>query len=329
MSPEHTQFLIAHGLTILFFAVLIEQLGLPVPAVPLMLAAGALAAMGKFSLVLGITVTTFACLLADISWFYVGRYQGNRVLGFLCRISLEPDSCVRKSQNVFSRFGFWGIPIAKFVPGMSLVVPPLAGMSGMRLVQFILADGFGAVLYGLLFFTLGFVFSGQIEQIGAALSDIGGRALGLLALGLGLYIGFKFWQRRSLLRELQSARITAAELQQKFAAGENPLILDLRSRMEKQRDPSEIQGAIDLVLEDVEKRRHEFPHDRDIVVYCSCPNEATAARVALMLQRQGFTRVRPLLGGLDAWREHNRALETTTTVLVSTEPEAPSVTSQP
>jgi len=314
---ETTQFLIRHGLPLVFAAVLVEQMGLPIPALPLLLAAGALSAAGKFNLFTGIVVTAIACLIADTSWFYLGRYRGNRVLTFLCRISLEPDSCVRRTQNVFTRYGLPGIAIAKFVPGMSTVAPPLAGMSGVHVARFLFADGLGSIFYGITFLGLGYLFSRQIEQIGAAISDIGGNALGLLVLLVGSYIAYKFWQRRRLLRELRTARITVAELRQKLEAGDNPVILDMRSTAELERDPSVIQGAIHLVLDEVEKRRHEFPHDRDIIVYCSCPNEATAARVALLLQRHGFTRVRPLLGGIDAWREQNYPMERSASIVVT------------
>ncbi len=314
---ETSQFLIRHGQPLVFAAVLIEQLGVPIPAVPLLLAVGALSALGKFSLGVGIVVTMIACLIADAFWFYLGRYRGNRVLGFLCRMSLEPDSCVRRTQNVFTRFGLRGVVVAKFVPGMSTVAPPLAGMSGVHVGRFLLADGFGSLLYGSTFLGLGYVLSSQIEQIGAAISEIGGSALDLIVVLAGSYIAYKFWQRRSLLRELRTARITVAELRQKLDAGENPVILDMRSKVELERDPSVIRGAIHLILDEVEKRRHEFPHDRDIVVYCSCPNEATAARVALLLQRHGFTRVRPLLGGIDAWREQNYPMERPASIVVS------------
>ena len=306
-----------HGLPLVFAAVLIEQLGVPIPAVPLLLAVGALSALGKFSLAMAIVVTMIACLIADAFWFYLGRYRGNRVLGFLCRISLEPDSCVRRTQNVFTRFGLRGIVVAKFVPGMSTVAPPLAGMAGVHVGRFLFADGFGSLLYGITFLGLGYLFSSQIEQVGAAISDIGGSALSLIIVVVGSYIAYKFWQRQSLLRELRTVRITVAELRQKLEAGENPVILDMRSRAELERDPSVIQGAIHLLLDEVEKRRHEFPHDRDIIVYCSCPNEATAARVALLLQRHGFTRVRPLLGGIDAWREQNYPMERSASIAVS------------
>jgi rhodanese-related sulfurtransferase len=155
----------------------------------------------------------------------------------------------------------------------------------------------------------------EVEQIASALAQLGGGALGLMVGLAALYVAFKYWQRWSLLRELRTARITVTELRQAVDAGENPVILDMRSKTELERDPSVIKGAIHLVLDDVEKRRHEFPHERDIVVYCSCPNDATAGKVALLLQRHGFTRVRPLLGGIDAWRGGNHPMEQWTQVV--------------
>src|SRR5438445_4497091 len=167
---ETTQFLMRYGLPLVFGAVLIEQLGIPIPALPLLLAVGALAATGKFSLLMGILVTALACLIADLSWFYLGRHRGNKVLGFLCRISLEPDSCVRRAQNVFTRYGLRGMVVAKFIPGMSTVAPPLAGMAGIHAGRFLLVDGFGSLLYGSTLLSLGYLFSRQIDQVGAAIT---------------------------------------------------------------------------------------------------------------------------------------------------------------
>jgi membrane protein DedA with SNARE-associated domain/rhodanese-related sulfurtransferase len=306
---EITQFLIRHGLSLIFGVVLLEQIGLPIPGMPLLLAAGALSATGKFSLPLGIAATVTACLIPDICWFYLGRHRGGQVLRLLCRISLEPDSCVRRTENLFTRYGLRAVVFAKFFPGVSTIVPPLAGMSGIPVGQFLFFDGVGAFLYGSSVLSLGYFLSNQIEQISAAVSRVGGGALSLL-VGLALlYVAHRYWQRSALLRELRMARVTVAELRQKLDAGENPVILDLRSEAELERDPSIIQGAKHLRLEEIGARRHEFPHDRDVILYCSCPNEATAARVALLLQRHGFRRVRPLLGGFDAWREGNHPME--------------------
>jgi len=315
---QTTQFFINHGLPLVFGAVFVEQIGLPLPALPWLLAAGALSATGQFSFPLGVAVTILACLVADTFWFYLGRHRGNQVLGPLCRISLEPDSCVRRTQNVFTRYGLRGLLVAKFLPGLSTVAPPLAGMSGMSASRFLSVDAAGSFLYGGCLLGVGYLFSQQIEQIGAAITRIGGSALALLCGLAALYIAYKYWQRQRLLHELRMARITADELRKKLDAGENPVILDLRSSTDLAQDPAVILGAIHLGLDEIEKRQREFPHDRDIIIYCSCPNEVTSARVALSLQRKGFTRVRPLLGGIDAWRKNNYPTEIRTASVTTT-----------
>lgn len=315
---ETTQFLVQHGLPLVFVAVFVEQIGLPVPAVPWLLAAGALAAGGKLNLTLGIAAPAAACLVADAVWFYLGRRRGIQVLGFLCRISLEPDSCVRRTGNIFTRYGWRGVVVSKFVPGMNTVTPPLAGMIGVRARWFFTFDALGSLLYCGAFLLLGYFFSDQITQIGVVIAHIGGSALALLLAFLAAYIGFKYWQRQRLLHELRMARITAAELSQKLETGEKVLILDVRSPVELKLDPSVIRGAIHLGLNDLAQRQHEFPHDRDIIIYCSCPNEVTSARAALLLRRKGFTRIHPLLGGWEAWRKNNYPMEVWTTTVTGT-----------
>src|SRR3954466_12450554 len=161
---EILHFLGQHGPAVIFAAVFVEQMGIPLPATPWLLAAGALAATGRLNLFAVVITATFGSILADAIWFYLGRYQGARVLNLLCRISLEPDSCVRRTQNVFTRYGMRGIAVAKFLPGMSTVAPPLAGMAGVPIARFLLADGIGSLLYAITFLGLGFVFSNQIEQ---------------------------------------------------------------------------------------------------------------------------------------------------------------------
>jgi membrane protein DedA with SNARE-associated domain/rhodanese-related sulfurtransferase len=309
MASSTTQFLINNGLPVVFGAVFVEQMGLPLPSLPWLLAAGALSAAGKFNVALGLGAVVIACLMADAFWFYLGRYRGNKVLGFLCRISLEPDSCVRRTQNLFTRYGLRAVLVAKFVPGLNTVTPPLAGMSGISANRFLFVDAFGALLYGACPLVLGYLFSDQIEEIAMALASIGGRALGLLLVLLIIYIGIKFWQRQRVLRELRMARITVEELRRKQEAGEQMVIVDLRSRVEVSYDPSLISGAIHLALDEIEKQQDKLPRDRDIIVYCDCPNEESSARAARRLHRKGFTRVRPLKGGLDAWKAKNYPLE--------------------
>ena len=266
---ETLEFLVRHGAAVLFAAVFIEQMGIPLPAAPWLLAAGALAATGKINWLVAITAATFGSVLADVFWFYLGRHRGHRVLNFLCRISLEPDSCVRRTQDVFTRYGMRGVIVAKFIPGLSTLVPPLAGSAGVSAPRFFFFDGLGSLLYAGCFVFLGVLFSNQLEQIIAALASLGSGALGVVIGLVALYIGYKYFQRRRLLSELRMARITVDEVHQKLEAGETPVILDLRSLTEVERNPLLIRGARHMTMDEVELRHHEIPRDRDIILYCS------------------------------------------------------------
>jgi len=302
---EIVDFLVRHGITVLLAAVFIDQMGVPLPAAPWLLAAGALAAAGKMNWAMALAAATFSSLLADMIWFYFGRFYGHRVLNLLCRISLEPDSCVRRTHNIFTRRGMSGIVVAKFIPGLSTLAPPMAGSSGVSTSQFLIFDGLASLLYGGAFLLVGALFSRQLEQVINALAGLGDSVLAVVGGLFAVYIGFKFWQRQRLLNELRMARITVDELHQRQEAGEPLLVVDLRSHLELEQDPALIRGAIHLALEEVELRHEEIPRDRDIILYCACPNEVSSARAALRLHRKGISRVRPLLGGIDAWRERN------------------------
>ena len=306
---ETLEFLIRHGATVLFAAVFVEQVGVPLPAAPWLLAGGALAADGKIDPTIAVIVATVGSLVADAIWFYLGRYRGQRVLNLLCRISLEPDSCVRRTENLFTRYGMRGVIAAKFVPGLSTLAPPLAGVSGVGAARFFFFDGIGSLLYGGGLILIGALFSHQLEQVIDALGSLGGSALAVVAGLFAIYVGYKYFQRRRLLRDLKMARITVDELHEKVEAGENLMILDLRSAAEVERNPLLIRGAIHMTMDEVQVRHSEIPRDRDVILYCSCPNEVTSARVALLLRRSGILRVRPLLGGIDAWHERNYPTE--------------------
>jgi membrane protein DedA with SNARE-associated domain/rhodanese-related sulfurtransferase len=306
---DSLQLLVRHGAVVLFAAVFIEQIGVPLPALLWLFAAGALVGAGQMNLPVAIGAAAAGSLLADLIWFFLGRRYGGRVLGLLCRIAIEPDSCVRRTQDVYARFGIKGIVAAKFVPGLSTLAPPLAGSSNVGTVRFILFDGAGSVLYVGSFILVGILFSRQLEPIMAAISKLGNGALTLLVGLAAAYIGYKYFQRHRLLRELRMARITVDELYQKMSAGENPTILDLRSLTALHEDPSLIRGALHLGIDQVDSQLEGVERDRDIILYCSCPNEVSAARVALLLQRKGFLHVRPLLGGFDAWRSRNYPTE--------------------
>ena len=300
--------LIRHGTLALFCVVFLEQMGLPLPSPPFLLAAGALSVRGQMNGAVALAAAILASLLADSTWYYLGRTRGGRILKLLCRISLEPDSCVRRTESIFVRQGVRGIVTAKFLPGVGTVVPPLAGMFKVKYARFLLFDGLGALLYLGCFVVLGVLFSNQLEDLVKALSRLGlgvGVFLGAVVVA---YVAFKFGQRYWFLRKMRMARITPEELRQKQDAGETLWIVDLRSLAAIESDPFMIPGARHLLVDEVDKWHGEVPRDRDVVLYCSCPNEASAARAALILHRRGITRVRPLLGGIDAWRERNYPL---------------------
>lgn len=302
-------FLTRHGPTVLFAAVFVEQMGVPLPASPWLLAAGALSVIGDMHWYSALLAAACGSVLADLIWFNLGRYGGNRVLNFLCRISLEPDSCVRRTQDLYSKYGMKGVVVAKFIPGLNTLAPPLAGSSGASAIHFFSFDGFGSLLYTGAFILVGAVFHRQLDQVIAALESLGGGAVAVVVGLLAVYLGYKFYQRQRLLKELRTTRITVDELHQQLEAGQSPIILDLRSNAEVQRDPEFIRGARHVTIDELKSMQHEIPRDREIVLYCSCPNEVTSARMALLLRRSGINRVRPLLGGIDAWRERKYPID--------------------
>ena len=306
---EILDFLTRHGPSVLFAAVFVEQMGIPLPASPWLLAAGALGATGKPHWSVALAAGASGSMLADVIWFYLGRYGGQRILNFLCRVSLEPDSCVRRTQDLFTKYGMKGVIAAKFIPGLSTLAPPMAGNSGIPAPRFFFFDALGSLLYTGTFILVGAIFSHQLDQILGALDSLGSGALALVIGIVVLYLGYKYYQRQRLLKQLRMARITVDDLYQKLETGENVIILDLRSSAEVDRDPSFIRGARHVTMDDLKSRHQDIPRDQDIILYCSCPNEVSIARMALLLQRNGFTRVRPLLGGLDAWRERKYPTE--------------------
>ena len=291
-----------YGLLIVFINVLVEQIGLPVPAVPTLVIAGALAADGQLPPTALFFWSVAACLMADCGWYLIGQIYGIRVLKLLCRISLEPDSCVSQTQTRFERWGINSLVIAKFIPGLAIIAPPLAGAMRIGWWRFIALSMAGAALWVGSAMAAGMLFRAQIAVMLRHLGEIGGVAAVLVAAALASYIGFKWWERVRFYRSLRMARIDVAELHELQRAGADPVIVDVRSATARALDPRWIPGALHVPLEEIAKRLKDLPRDRDIVLYCACPSEASAARVARVLMNHGFKKVRPLHGGLDAWR---------------------------
>ena len=303
------QFLADHGASVLFWVIFVEQIGFPIPAIPLLIAAGALVGAGKMSLAMALLVPVAAALPPDLAWYYLGRIKGGKVLGFLCRLSLEPDSCVRDTENLFHRYGPRGLLLAKFIPGFNTVAPPLAGIVGMAATTFALYDVAGTLIWAAVSAGVGALFSNQLEQLVGLLDQAGGLVFGVLLIGLAGFIGYKFYYRQQFLRHLRMSKISVDELKQRLDAGEAISVVDVRHPLSLRLDPDTIPGAINFTLEEIEHRHHEIPRDRDIVLYCTCPNEVSSARTAFLLKKKGIHRVRPLEGGLDAWRERQYPVE--------------------
>lgn len=301
MSNDVASVVSEYGLAIVFGNVFAEQIGVPVPAIPTLMVAGALAAGGKLSMPAVFAVALIACVIADVAWYAAGRHYGNRVMRLLCGISLTPDSCVSQAQARFERFGPNVLVIAKFIPGIALLAPPLAGAIRMRWLPFLVFDAAGSALWVGAGVAGGVLLGPQIERLLAYVENYGTAAAIVLGALIAAYIAFKWWERHRFYAMLRMARISPEELYRLMDAGVAPLIVDVRSATARSLEPRHIPGALHLPMHGFEEHVRELPRDREIIVYCSCPNEASAAQVAKLLMNSGFVRVRPLAGGLDAW----------------------------
>ncbi len=303
------QFLLKYGYAVVSGAAFVEQMGVPVPASTLLVGMGALSRSGDFAFTLVVAAGAGAALAADLIWYQLGRAFGRQVLRLLCRISLEPDYCVRRTEDAFERLGLWALLPSKFIPGFNAATVPFAGMTRVPLPRFLAFDIPAVTLWSIAYTLPGYLLSHQIERVVLYLSRFGLSILVLVPLALALYIGHKVRQRRRFLKSLSVSRITPDELKARMDARDRILILDLRNGLDRQTDPVRIPGAFHVLPEHLDFRPEDIGRDQEIVIYCTCPNEATSASVALRLQRRGLKFVRPLQGGLDAWRKLNLPVE--------------------
>jgi membrane protein DedA with SNARE-associated domain len=263
------EFLLHHGYTVLLAWVFLEQVGLPLPAMPLLLAAGALAGTGRMSFFASLFCAMLAAMIADFTWYQLGRRKGIKILQLLCKISLEPDSCVRRTEGVFAKQGARSLLVAKFLPGLGLVTPPLAGIFHMRARRFLLFDALGAFFWAGTFLGIGYVFSGQIERVAEYLASFGSRLLVFIVGALAAYIAYKFIARQRFLRELRIARITVDELKVKIDSGEDLVIVDLRHSIDFEAEPETIPGAFRMDAKELEEKNDRLPRDREVILYCT------------------------------------------------------------
>jgi membrane protein DedA with SNARE-associated domain len=262
-------FVLHHGYLVVGLVAFVDQFGVPFPAAPFLVAAGALAHSGQLGLLPVGLIAVAAAIGAHAIWYEAGRRGGGDVLGFMCRWSLEPDLCVRRAHDLFARWGAGALVLSNLVPGVGVVAQPIAGTMRMSRALFLGLNLVGALLWAGLPLALGYWFSTQVESILAAGAQLGGSAVILLAGAFAAYLGWKVVRRRILYRALRLARITPEELSQRLAQGEPVVVLDLRHALEFAADPHTIPGALRMSPEELDQRYGEIPLDREVVLYCS------------------------------------------------------------
>jgi membrane protein DedA with SNARE-associated domain len=262
-------FLSDHSYSLLILWVFAEQLGVPLPSIPILLAAGALAGTGRLSLGRSLVCVVLAAVAADLIWYQVGRRKGKRILGFLCKISLEPDSCVSRTAGIYKKQGARSLLLAKIVPGLNTVSPPLAGIIKMRLSRFLLFDMIGTLVWAALFQGIGYLFSSEIEHVAERIAVIGGGFLFLLATTAAGYILYKYAARRKLIRQLRIARISVEELKRMLDDGDTPVIVDLRDSCDYATDPGTIPGALHIDASEFPERSDLLPNGKEVILYCT------------------------------------------------------------
>jgi membrane protein DedA with SNARE-associated domain/rhodanese-related sulfurtransferase len=297
-----------HGLLVVFLNVLLSQSGLPLPVVPTLMTVAALARQGPYQITQIILAGISGALIAELALYWCGLQYGQRFLGLLCKLSFSPDFCVRRTEEVFARLGSWSLLFAKFIPGLSLITVAMAGITKMPVLYFLLLDGIGGLLFVSAAVALGLLFQDTITSILSTLTNLG-KVGGLIVLtAIGLYLLIKWWRRRLFIRQLRMDRITVAELRKLIEDGQEVVILDVRPKKIRAEEGT-LPGAVSAHPADSDPALKSYPREMEIVVYCACPNEASAATAAKHLRQAGFKKIRPLLGGIDAWVQAGHPIE--------------------
>jgi membrane protein DedA with SNARE-associated domain/rhodanese-related sulfurtransferase len=297
-----------HTYALLFGWVLIEQGGLPIPSIPLMIAAGTMSAAHKLHVAYAIPVILLACLIADSAWYFLGRHFGSRVLNILCRFSLEAATCVERTHGTVSKRGAFTLLFAKFVPGLSTVAAPIAGQVRVPYLTFVLYEMAGSLIWSGSWLFAGRFFGDLARRSSDFFAMLGHFGIALVVLTVLALILYRLFKRRQFLDQLEGLRLEPEQLMAMIndaetAGLDRPFIVDLRHPLDVLTDPLVLPGALRIGPDELKQRRQIIPLDRDIVLYCTCPSEETSAKVALELHRMGIRRVRPLRGGLQGWKD--------------------------
>ena len=301
--PLALDFFLTYAYWILFFWVMVEQLGVPIPSVPLLLTAGTLTATHKLSLPLVLLSVVAGSLVSDSVWYAMGKKYGGSVVKLLCRLSMERATCVRKTENYFTKHGAGALVLAKFIPGLGSVAAPIAGQTGMKYRFFAIFDTAGILLWAVAFTLGGRFFGDVLKRHPNALQWVEHFAFALFVILLMAFFIWRFLRQRAFLREIRMARLEPDELKGMLDREQPVYIVDLRHPLDYLPDPRTLPGAVLLSPDTLVQQSGDIPRDRDVVLFCTCPSEATAAKMALTIRKLGVYRVRPLRGGFDEWKK--------------------------
>ena len=306
--PIAIVFFVHYAYLIIFLWVLVEQIGIPIPSVPVLLTAGTLSATHRVSFI-GITLAMLlSCIIADTLWFSLGRRYGNSVLKLLCRLSFEASTCVSKTEGYFTRRGAVTLLFAKFVPGLSTVAAPIAGQTGMSYGRFLAWDMVGSLIWGETFILAGRFFGDLAKKSAPFFAWLGHFAIFIFAAMVLGFLAHRIWKQRKFLQQVRELRLEPSELKEMLDVAEKggttpPFIVDLRHPLDYLPDPRVLPGALRIGPNELKQHSEIIPRDRDVILYCTCPSEETSAKLALQLHKMGVYRVRPLRGGFDGWKE--------------------------
>lgn len=305
--PIALAFFVHYAYLILFLWVLAEQIGIPVPSIPVLLTAGTLSATHRIHHTYALAVVLVACMIADTSWFALGRRYGKNVLQLLCRLSFEASTCVSKTEGYFSKRGPVTLLISKFVPGLSTVAAPIAGQTGMSYSRFLIWDLAGSILWAETFLLAGRFFGDLAKRSARFFQLLGHFAFAIFVLMVFGFFAYRLMKQRRFLRQVRSMRLEPAELKAMLDNAEAhgntpPFIVDLRHPLDYLPDPRVLPGALRIGPNEIRQHSEIIPRDRDVILYCTCPSEETSAKLAMQLHKMGIYRVRPLRGGFDGWK---------------------------
>jgi len=306
--------LVHHAYAVLFLWVLIEQGGLPVPSVPLMLAAGTMSAAHRLHVAYALPMVMLACLISDSAWYFLGQRYGSKILNILCKFSMEAATCVSKTQGTVTKRGAVTLLFAKWVPGLSTMAAPIAGQAEIPYSKFVFYDMAGTLMWASAWLFAGRFFGDLAKRSSEFFGTLSHFAVLLVVLMVVAWQVYRLVKRQQFVSELRGLRLEPAQLlammnDARKAGEDQPFIVDLRHPLDVLTDPLVLPGALRIGPEDLKLRKAMIPLDRDIVLYCTCPSEETSAKVALELRRMGVRRVRPLRGGLQGWKDAGYPLD--------------------